>query len=187
MKSSASEISQCMRLLQATERRLTLLLLEVWTSLSYSMLYFLSSGFSECIWWQGETKSVFELHHHGPKWHHCKSGILQRYQVKHWPGVVRDDSMVAVALETDSNIADRSSSAEEIGPVVFPICKMISGNFKRKRERMDKISFSLLKQRNLQRKTCADLSKVGVNNNSASFLLVQMFQKRRVNRLVLKG
>lgn len=136
MRLSNSAISQCMRQLQATERRLTLFLLEVWTSLSYSMLYFLSSGFSECIWWRGETKSLFELHHHGPKWHHCKSGILQRYQVKYWPGVARDDSMLAVALETDSNTADRSSSAEEIHPIVFPICKMISGNFKRKKERI---------------------------------------------------
>lgn len=45
----------------------------------------------------------------------------------------------------------------------------------------------LLKQINLQRQTCADLSKVGVNNSSVSFLFVQMFQKRRVNWLLLKG
>jgi len=57
--------------------------------------------------------------------------------------------MLAVALETDSNTVDRSSSAEEIGPIVFAICKMISGNFKGK-ERINKTSFSLLKQINLQ-------------------------------------
>lgn len=45
--------------------------------------------------------------------------------------------MLAVALETDSNTVDRSSSPEEIGPLVFAICKMISGYFKRK-ERISK-------------------------------------------------
>lgn len=175
-----------MRQLQATEWRLSLFLLKLWTSSSYSMLYFLSSNFSECIWWQGETKSLFELHHHSPKWHHCELGTLHRYHVKYWPGLARGDSMLAVALETDSNTVDRSSSAEEISPIVFAICKMISGNFKGK-NRINKTSFSLLKKLNLQRKTCADLSKAGVSKSSASFLYVQIFQKRRVNWLLLKG
>lgn len=186
MKLSVSAIGQCIRQLWATELRLSLFLLKGWTSLSYSMLYFLMSSFSECIWQQSETKSLFELHHHSPKWHHCKSGTLHRYEVRYWPGLVRDDSTVAVALEIDSNTVDRSSSAEEIGAIVFAICKMVSGNFKRK-ERINKTYFSLLKQINLQRKTCADLSKVEISNSSASFLFVQMFQKRRVNWLLLKG
>lgn len=43
--------------------------------------------------------------------------------------------MLAVALKTDSNTVDRSSSAEEGGPIVFAIRKMISGNFKRKEKK----------------------------------------------------
>lgn len=94
--------------------------------------------------------------------------------------------MLAVPLDTDSNTVERRSSAEEIGPIVFAICKMISGNFKGK-ERINKTSFSISKQISLQRWACADLSDVGVSNSSASFLFVQMFQKRRVNWLLLKG
>lgn len=101
---------------------------------------------------------------------------LQSPQVQYWPALLWDERMLPVPLETDSNTADRRSSAEETGPIVFAICKTISGNFKRK-ERINKASLSLLKQTILWRKTCADLSKVGVSNGSASYHL-QMFQKR---------
>lgn len=84
--------------------------------------------------------------------------------------------MLAVALAMDSNTVDRSSSAEEIGPVVFAICKMVSGNFQRK-ERISKTSFSLLKQINLQRKTCAELSKVGVSSSTAPSFLCRCLEK----------
>lgn len=72
----------------------------------------------------------------------CKSGTLtlHRHQVKHSPDVVRCGSMLAVALKTDSNTVDRSSSAEEGGPIVFAICKMISGNFKRKEKKIRHLS-----------------------------------------------
>lgn len=79
-------------------------------------------------------KSQFELHHQSPK---CKSGTLtpHRHQVKHSPGLTRGGSVLAVALETDSNTVARSSLAEEIVLTVFAICKMISWNFKRKAKR----------------------------------------------------
>lgn len=118
------------------------------------------------------------------------NGTFLRHQVKYRPGPVRDESMLDVPLETESNTVERSSSAEHSGPIVCAICKMISGNFKgkeRRRERINKASFSISKQINLQRQRCADLSKAGARNGSAAFLFVQVFQKRRVNWLLLKG
>lgn len=116
-------------------------------------------------------QGLFELHHLSPKWQHFAEAPVQ-----YWPALLRDEWMLPVLLETDSNTADRSSSAEETGPTVFAICKMVSGNFKRK-EKINKASLPFKTNQFAEKDLWKTLAKQGLVTFQ-SHPIVQMFQKR---------